>query len=209
MLRVIAGKFGRIQLDVPPGDTTRPITDRVKESIFNILGSRFGMPGELPEFDVLDVFAGSGSFGIESLSRGARRCTFVEQSRQAARTLSGNIARLKPPPETAVVVANAWTMRLPEHARGFGLIFVDPPYKDVANNLLVCDLLMRLATRLADIGLLMLRHESRTPFNPAAVDGLEVADERRIGHMRLIFFRRPGRGEVDGALSTERSPSTE
>ena len=190
MLHVIAGKYRRTLLEIPPGETTRPITGRVKETIFNILGSRFATPGELPEFDVLDVFAGSGAFGIESLSRGARRCVFVERNRLAAKTLKCNLERLKPAPEAVIRIENAWTMRLPESAEGFGLIFVDPPYRDVTKTLQNVDLLERLSQRLAADGVLMFRHERQIGFDEAQVSGLELQDERIIGHMRLLFLGR-------------------
>lgn len=190
MLHVIAGKYRRTLLEIPPGETTRPITGRVKETIFNILGSRFAAPGELPEFDVLDVFAGSGAFGIESLSRGARRCVFVERNRLAAKTLQSNLKRLKPEPDAVIRIENAWTMRLPQSEEGFGLIFVDPPYRDVRNTLQNVDLLERLSGRLAADGVLMFRHERQIGFDVSQVTGLELEDEREIGHMRLLFLRR-------------------
>lgn len=196
MLRVIAGKYRRSQLEVPPGDTTRPITDRVKESIFNILGSRFGTPGELPEIEVLDVFAGSGAFGIEALSRGARRCTFVERNRLTAKTLKSNLERLKPAPEVAILIENAWTMRPPD--REFGLMFVDPPYRDVANTLQVVDLLDRLSGRLAADGIVLFRYEFRTEFDASLLNALELTDVRRIGRMRLLFLQRRGSAAAAG-----------
>ena len=73
-MRVVAGQFRGRSLDAPEGLTTRPMTDRAKETLFNILGSRCAMPGELPDFDVLDLFAGTGGLGFVALSRGARSC---------------------------------------------------------------------------------------------------------------------------------------
>jgi len=96
----------------PEGRVTRPITDRVKESLFNILGSRFGLPGEIPDFAVLDLFAGSGGLGIESISRGARSCVFVERDRAALAALTANLASLRGAADCRIVKDNAWTARL-------------------------------------------------------------------------------------------------
>ena len=112
-MRVIAGRFRGRTLDAPPGQSTRPITDRAKETLFNVLGHRFALPGCLPGFVVLDVFAGTGSLGLEALSRGAAACTFVEQDRRALRYLRQNIARLGADGACTVLTDNAWTMRPP------------------------------------------------------------------------------------------------
>ena len=190
-MRVIAGLFRGRLLEAPPGRTTRPMTDRVKETLFNILGHRFATPGELPGFAVLDVFCGPGSLGIEALSRGAGACTFVERDRTALRSLRQNIQNLRIGDQCAVLPDNAWSMRPPHAPAGFGLIFVDPPYHDAEDPLRVADLLERLAPSLAADGLIVLRHEARSN-PPATTDlrSLHCVDERIIGRMRLLFLTR-------------------
>lgn len=191
-MRVIAGTFRGRLLEAPPGRTTRPMTDRVKETLFNILGHRFATLGELPGFDVLDVFCGPGSLGIEALSRGARTCTFVERDRQALRSLRQNIQTLRLGDSSAVLPDNAWSMRPPHAANGFGLIFVDPPYRDAQDPLHVADLLERLAPSLAADGLLVLRHEAKSQPPPATeLRSLQYVDERIIGRMRLLLLAHP------------------
>ena len=178
-------------LEAPPGQTTRPITDRVKETLFNILGHRFAAPGELPAFAVLDVFSGPGSLGIEALSRGARSCIFVERDRAVLRSLRQNIRTLRLDGVATVLADNAWTMRPPLPPGGFGLVFVDPPYRDSQEPLRVLDLLERLAPSVAADGLLVLRHEaSATPPTDEQLHGLRCADERHIGRMRLRLLAR-------------------
>ena len=86
-IRIIAGEFGGRRLEAPPGRETRPTSDRVREALFSILGS-------VEELVVLDVYAGSGALGLEALSRGAKRATFIDQSRLAIATLRKNIATL-------------------------------------------------------------------------------------------------------------------
>ncbi|MBW7906129.1 MAG: 16S rRNA (guanine(966)-N(2))-methyltransferase RsmD [Phycisphaerae bacterium] len=192
-MRVIAGEFRGATLLAPPGRDTRPITDQVKESLFNILGHRFQTLGRLPAVDVLDLFAGSGAIGIECLSRGAASCTFVEVGREALRALRANLEKLRLSPPTACVrSANAWTMRLEAPtASGFGLIFADPPYADVEPRR-VCDLFERLAPRLAVDGVLVFRHGSATDFGRRAHRELRQADQRVFGKMRVeLFVRSP------------------
>jgi len=189
-MRVIAGRFRGRSLVAPRGLTTRPITDRVKETLFNILGHRFGTLGHLPDFDVLDVFAGTGSLGIEALSRGARRCTFVERDYAALRCLRDNLRQLRVLKHCVVRVENAWAMRTPESLHGFGLMFVDPPYRDAAVGLRLVDLLDRLTPALRPDGLLVLRLEANAAFPDERLQGLACVDRRRIGSMSLLFFER-------------------
>lgn len=171
---------------------TRPITDRAKESLFNVLGSRMGEPGSLPDVDVLDLFAGSGSLGIEALSRGARSCLFVEKDRAALSALRENVQALKLGPAVRIAAENAWTLApaAPTSA-GFGLIFVDPPYRDVADTTRVCDLLDRLAKGLSADGLIAMRHGDEATFSAGDLTALAQIDERRFGSMRVLLLARP------------------
>jgi 16S rRNA (guanine966-N2)-methyltransferase len=195
-MRVIAGRLRGRRLEAPDGQTTRPITDRVKETLFNILGSRWGEPGELPPLNVLDVFAGCGGLGIEALSRGARHCTFVERDRAALACLRVNLTRLELLAHSTVSRANAWSMRPPAAEPGFGLIFVDPPYRDTRSAPRAADLLERLATALGPDGVMVLRHgvASLAQIPPEMLRTLEVLDERTIASQRLTLLaekRRP------------------
>ena len=123
-MRVIGGSARGRKLKAPPGDSTRPVTDRAKEAIFNMLDARDGVV----DADVADLFAGSGSFGIEALSRGAAKATFVERNRAAARTLTDNLEHTGFTDRATVLVAPV--------ANVVGAIghvdvaFCDPPYTD-------------------------------------------------------------------------------
>lgn len=188
-MRVIAGRFRGRKLASPEGDQTRPITDRVKESLFSVLGHRFGTLAELPAFEVLDLFAGSGALGIESLSRGARGCTFVERDKRALVALRANVAPLLRDAAARVVVANAWTLRFAaDEGPACGLIFVDPPYRDGAHPLRIADLLDRVAARLAPDGLIVYRHSTKTELPRTELRRLEVVDERRFGTMGVVIL---------------------
>ena len=190
-MRVIAGKLRGSLLAAPPGRTTRPITDRVKESLFNIVGHRFGTPGVLPDIAVLDLFAGSGAFGIECLSRGARSCLFVERDQHTLRVLRANLEKLRLTAVARIAADNAWTMRIPPAVPdGYGLIFVDPPYRDVADAHRVLDLLERSGPRLSEEGLLVFRYAWSTEFSTEPLRSLRYVDERRFGTMRVLLLRR-------------------
>jgi 16S rRNA (guanine966-N2)-methyltransferase len=105
--------------------------DRLKQAIFNILGSRYATPGRLPALRVADVFAGSGSMGLEALSRGAIHCTFYENGRLALGCLRENIDALAAGTQCSVATMDAWTLAARETASGgYDLVFLDPPYRD-------------------------------------------------------------------------------
>lgn len=128
-MRIIAGEFkGRI-IDSPSERTTRPTTDRVRESIFSSIYSRLPV---LDDVNVLDAFAGSGALGIEALSRGAQSCTFVEHDRVACKILEENLKKLKLNGLRACVIsADAFDLpaRLKTQTQqAFKLILLDPPY---------------------------------------------------------------------------------
>ncbi|MCC5831184.1 MAG: RsmD family RNA methyltransferase [Phycisphaeraceae bacterium] len=127
LLRIIAGRFRSRKLLGPADEgPTRPITDRIKESIFNRLMTR-GLPGDGP---VLDVFAGIGSFGLEAMSRGAEQCTFIERDTEARRRLSANIRTLGLEEHCRVLNIDALTPSWIKHLEQapFQLGFLDPPY---------------------------------------------------------------------------------
>ena len=121
-MRITGGEFGGRNLLVPRTDAIRPTQDRVRESLFSILqpeivGARF-----------LDLFAGSGSVGLEALSRGAAAATFVEGSRRHADILTQNLKALRVEERGEVVVANAYRWISTYTGPGFTMAFADPPY---------------------------------------------------------------------------------
>ncbi|NSW52461.1 MAG: 16S rRNA (guanine(966)-N(2))-methyltransferase RsmD [Anaerolineae bacterium] len=119
--RIIAGKAKGMRLFAVPGDSTRPVTDRVKENVFNIIGQDiFGA-------DFLDLFGGTGSIGLEALSRGADYCRFIEKNPKAAATLKRNIAhtRLDHAAELLVMDAFQFLKRMPDCQ--YDYIYIAPP----------------------------------------------------------------------------------
>jgi 16S rRNA (guanine966-N2)-methyltransferase len=160
-LRIIAGEFRSRKLESPGrGATTRPIPDRVKESLFNLLR------GHVEGAAVMDLFAGTGSFGLEAISRGAARCLFFERDRGMARLLERNIVTLKAQDRAEVITSDALgPAALSRCPRPVDLVFIDPPYdmvRDPKGWLRVRTQIERLAPNLSDDGYLMLRTPS--PF---------------------------------------------
>jgi 16S rRNA (guanine966-N2)-methyltransferase len=124
-MRVIAGQYKRRLLSTLPGNNIiRPTSDRVKESIFNIISK------QIPESIVLDLFAGSGSLGIESLSRGAKKVIFVENNKDASINIQKNLENLKVNEKEYVIVKNDTTKFLTSNIADMkvDIIFADPPY---------------------------------------------------------------------------------
>jgi 16S rRNA (guanine966-N2)-methyltransferase len=190
-MRVIAGRFRGLTLEAPAGLQTRPVTDRAKETIFNILGSRFGTPGALPGVAVLDLFAGCGSFGIEALSRGAVSCLFIENDRRSLPILRANIAKLHVQDAAQIGADNIWTMRF--HAlvpQKFELVFIDPPYATTRDALRIVELLDRVAVSVESAGCVVLRlpHTAPQPSNQS-LRNLAVDDVRELGTMRILFLQ--------------------
>lgn len=125
-MRIIAGKFRSRKL-LPPPPTTRPTSDRARESIFNIINSL--NDSKLDGALVLDAFAGSGALGLEALSRGATHVTFLEKNPQAICTLKENIAALGASSECSVILGD--TTKPPKAPNPMQLVFLDPPYDQV------------------------------------------------------------------------------
>jgi 16S rRNA (guanine966-N2)-methyltransferase len=123
-MRIIAGSFKGRRLVSARDRSIRPTTDRAKQTIFDILSARI----DFSRCSVLDLFSGSGSLGLEALSRGASHVTFVERSRQALAILERNIRELKCEDQTTVHQADVfWYLKNARHA--VDIVFVDPPYK--------------------------------------------------------------------------------
>jgi 16S rRNA (guanine966-N2)-methyltransferase len=173
-MRVIAGSRRGHGIAAPKGETTRPTGDRVREAAFNLIGP-------VDDAVVLDLFAGSGAMGIEALSRGAARATFVERHRDACRTIEANLDKLRL--TGARVLCQDALRFLPIERARYDLILVDPPYEVVES--LQMPLATHLPRLLADDGLVVFETSStREPELP----GLALRTSRRYGNARLTLF---------------------
>ena len=179
-MRVIAGEAKGRTLVVPRGGGTRSATDRIRETLFAIVEP------ELEGARVLDLFAGAGTLGIEALSRGAARATFVERGGEALKALRRNLGATEFVGRSEVIAANVLAY-LDSRPRGpFDIVFSDPPFADVATaaSTLAHD---GLRAAVARSGLVIARaHGKRLPAVPAFLD---VARLREIGEEKLLFLR--------------------
>lgn len=123
-MRIITGRARGLQLTTPKNMDVRPTADRVKESLFNIIGSR------ITGASVLDLFAGTGNLGLESWSRGAADITFIDESRESLRLVESNIAKCRAQADCTVIKGNAVNIieKLYRQGRRFDFAFCDPPY---------------------------------------------------------------------------------
>ena len=180
-MRIIAGEHRGRKLLPPLGEATRPITDRVKQSLFDILAPR------IEGASVYDCFAGTGSMGLECLSRGADRAVFFELDRSAAERLRKNIAALKVEERARVVVSDIFRYFGGEpDVSDANLVFLDPPYRFLRERALeLQELGRRLRTRLKPDGLVIFRHDAEDRVDLPA---LVKIDERMYGAMVLEFL---------------------
>jgi 16S rRNA (guanine966-N2)-methyltransferase len=194
-MRIIAGKWKGMHIEAPPGDKTRPILDRAKTVLFDVLGSRLAEPGRLPPIHVLDLFAGSGALGLEALSRGAKFALLVEQARAAAALIRRNLDILRIVDAARVLEGDATRVDLPAPPDGsYELVFMDPPYRMLAGpepHGSVRGLLERLVrdTIVADSAIVVVRHE-RQPGGPPDLSPLIEIESRDVGNMTLRLLKR-------------------
>lgn len=176
-IRIIAGRFGGRVIAAPDGRTTHPMSERVRNALFNSLDVA------VQDAKVLDAFAGTGSVGIEALSRGARSVTFVERDRVAHAILRENIARLSIEDETKAIRAGVASWIETNGGEQFDLIFVDPPYHNSQFSTVSA-----LFVLLKPGGTMILSHPGRgeVPIQ----NGIVVVDNRSYGNAFLTFFRR-------------------
>ena len=180
-MRIIAGELRSRKLAFPKSKKTRPMTDRAKETIFNILGET------VVGASVLDLFAGSGSLGLETLSRGAAHVTFVEGGAWAYKSLLNNLKALHLEERGFLLRQNIFRAlkMLQKGRKSFTLIFLDPPYnkglvKKILNLLDQSDIVTPLTQ--------LVVHRSRQEKLPETFEKLRVVREKQIGQACLSFL---------------------
>ena len=179
-MRVIAGSKKGMRITAPPGEETRPTTDKVREAIFGSI--QFDISGAR----VLDLFAGSGAMGVEALSRGADECVFCDVSKAAAKVVSQNAA----PFEGSYTLVHGDFERALELSGQYDFIFLDPPYKSgfyerAINRIMELD-------KLKPNGKLIVEHD--TPL-PKVQRGLKTLREKKYGKTLVTFLGRIDEGD--------------
>ncbi len=181
-MRIIAGKYKGHHLYSAKNQSIRPTTDRIKEHIFSVLDDF------VVDCRVLDLFAGSGSLGIEALSRGAESVTFVENSYNSIKVLKKNLARLPIQEPVFVIRKNVLTF-LKQNKEPFDLIFADPPFK--WNRFIELLPLVFLPENLAEYGIFVLESE-RTHDIEWETNVYEVLRQKKFDRSIITFFGRKG-----------------
>lgn len=188
-MRIISGTKKGMNILPPKGSDTRPVTDRVKESIFDVLYKYNLIEGRF----VGDLFCGTGSFGLEALSRGAKEAVFVDSDRRAIEILRNNIAKTGFVSQSKVVCANAFKIGSPIGVgRKCSLVFVDPPYKmseDAGKKSPLAGLLELLPLQITDDGLVIVRTEKRVNLLDR-YGSLKIIDKRIWSGMAVVFFEK-------------------
>ena len=192
-MRIIAGTHRGRKLVAPEGLVTRPMTDRVRENLFNILGPH------LEDAVVLDLFCGSGALGLETLSRGADFCLFVDADPEAVKATETNATTLRLSDEMRIVRRDALrpgTWIKAPGGTGYTVVFADPPYRLTADEA-GRQRLAEMAKRLADLGCLapgavaMLRAKRGVPMD-RPWPGFNLFDERTYGTTTLYLMEYAG-----------------
>ena len=190
-MRIVGGEHRGRKLRVPPGKSTRPTTERVREALFNVLGP------SVRDQAVLDLYAGSGSLGIEALSRGAGRVVFVEMGRVAADIIRDNLAGLELDESQALVVQRAIEKSLDRlrELGPFDLCLVDPPFPAVRNGIAI-HTLEQVASSPGILGteaLVILEFPSDQPaplFEKLACEQIRAYGDTRLAFLRPISHNR-------------------
>ena len=179
-VRVISGSARGLKLNTPGDDRVRPTTDRVKESMFNIVQDW------VYDSQVLDLFAGSGALGIEALSRGASQAVCCDNSLDSIKIIKSNIEKARVVDRSQIVSGDYKRCLRDMEAKNqsFDMIFVDPPYyeglfEEVLDTIRSCKILKK-------DGIVIVEHDAKKPIGQ--VEGLEVYKEKKYGITMLTFY---------------------
>ncbi len=183
-MRIVAGKFKGREIKGPASGATRPTSDRVRESIFNILAH--GIDGfTLEETRVLDLFAGTGALGLEAVSRGAKFCCFVDEDAGARGVIRANAEACGVLGQTRIWRRDAAGLGPCAPHTPYGLVFADPPYSMGLGEKALVSVLG--GGWLMPDGIVVLEEASRSLL--AEISGLELLDKREYGDTQVRFYR--------------------
>ena len=184
-MRVISGKLKGKKILLPKDNLTRPLRDLVKESIFNLLEHSNKLNVSIINANVLDLFSGSGSFGLEIISRGAEKVTFVENYSPAYEILSKNVINLQCHNESEIINYNCFDYidRLNKEELKFDLIFLDPPFKEKKINSLIENI--KNKELLNKDGIIILHRHKKDDV--VITSCLNIIDQRSYGISKITF----------------------
>ena len=183
-MRIISGKYSGRKIITPKGKETRPTTDRFKETLFNIIENSLKI--DLKEKNILDLFAGSGSLGLEAISRGAKSCVFLDKSSKAIRVIEDNINNLGLSSSDCINIDVSKIRKFKKNVEDkIDIIFSDPPYsKTDINEIAISNLVKNSWIRRNSY--LFLETSSRRPIKD--IKDFQIIDDRKIGDSLLITY---------------------
>lgn len=182
-MRIVAGRFKGAALAAPKSQTTRPTSDRLRETIFNILAH--GLDVDLAGARVLDLFAGTGALGFEAISRGARHCTFIEEGAEARGLIRRNMETLGLNGAAKIFRRDATRLGAAGTIEAFDVLFADPPYdRHLGEQALVS---AASGDWLKPGAICIL--EERASAQIDLPEGFEVLDTRKVGDSQVVFLR--------------------
>ncbi len=185
-MRIIGGKFKGKKLLIPLDKSTRPLRDIVREAIFNILDHSSKVSKNIINSKVLDLFSGTGSFGIECLSRGAQEVIFFENYSNSLKILKHNIFDFKLESKTKVYESNAYNLKETNiKNKIFDIIFIDPPFKDKEINILIDHIKI---LKITDINTLIIIHRNKKSEDNI-FKYLNILDEKNYGLSKILFCK--------------------
>ena len=183
-MRIVGGILRGKKIFYPTDKSTRPLKDLVRESIFNILEHSINTFVELNNARVLDLFSGTGSFGIECLSRGAAKVIFFENYRKSLEILKKNINQLNLYSKSEIIEENAYNInKLNMINKNFDLIFLDPPFKDKKINELIIEI---KKLKIASNKSLIIIHRNKK-IEEKISNNLKILREKNYGLSKIIF----------------------
>lgn len=186
-MRIIAGTYRSRTIITPKGDATRPTTDRARESLFNILSHNLDLKG----VSVLDLFAGSGAFGFEALSRGASHVTFVENDRKALEAISENVEAFDVKNVVSVIKLDVYKW-LSGASREYDLVFADPPYDDNKTLTTLPEILFSSGLLLPNSVVICEHRAGSSVIAPPQVD---IFREVTVGEVQFTLLRKHKAGD--------------
>ena len=181
-MRIISGYLKGKKIDLPKDDLTRPLKDMVKESIFNIIEHSNDINSKLKESVVLDLFSGTGSFGLECVSRGAKKVIFNENYNSAINILEKNIKDLNCENKCQILKSDCFNL-LKNFNEKVDIIFMDPPFKEEKINELIISITE--ANILKQNALIIIHRNKKNDENLS--EKLKIVDTRYYGLSKIIF----------------------
>ncbi len=184
-MRIISGSFKGKKISLPKNKKTRPLRDLVKESIFNLLEHSNKFELTIQNSLILDLFSGTGSFGLECISRGAKEVTFIENYKEVLGVLRKNIENCNAEKESNIIEEDCFDHfnRFTIPSIKYDLIFIDPPFKEKKTNLLIE--IIKKKNFLKQKGIIIVHRHSKDSIK--ITKHLKILDERNYGISKITF----------------------